>query len=259
MTEINYLRDEAKLLAALANSNLDSLAGKCPDKKETQDYYLGILRRQAILHLDLEQILNNRNPELITTPFILLRSLMDDFLHLLYLELNPDKEEQIVKINAKTHKLTFQSIQDLTISNHSHFDGKYGYYLDNEQLQSLKNKFMDKPENDKYFVDKDRFKFKTFIQLSQVAENIKHSRDIEIFKDRAFYLWKDFSSFVHYSNFSFYLEINVDHTNLQKVEEAFQYCYNSIYLAFKYFERTMGIPFIDNEELRAKHGIIYEC
>ena len=87
MTEMNYLRDEAKLLATLANSNLESLAGKCREKKETQDYYLGILRRQAILLLDLERILNDRNPELITTPFILLRSLMDDFLHLLYLEL----------------------------------------------------------------------------------------------------------------------------------------------------------------------------
>ncbi|MBD0333027.1 MAG: hypothetical protein ICV66_10250, partial [Chitinophagaceae bacterium] len=232
MTVMNSLRDEAKLLAALANSNLDSLAGKCSEKKEVQDYYLGILRRQAILHLDLERILDNRNPELITTPFILLRSLLDDFLHLLYLELCQDKEEQIININAKSHKLTFQSIEELTISNHNHFNGEYGYYLDYEQFQFLKEKFLEKPENDKYFIDKEKFKFKSFLQLSQVAENIKHSREVQIFKDRAFYLWKDFSSFVHYSNFSFYLELNVDHTNLQKIEEALQYCYNSIYLAF---------------------------
>jgi hypothetical protein len=259
MVTIEHLTNEAKLLAELANSNLGSLEGRCPDKIEIQDYYLGILRRQAILHLDLERVLENRNSELITTPFILLRSLLDDFLHLLYLELHADKEEEIVKINAKTHKQSFKSIEDLTNSNHNHFNGADGYYLNNKQFQALKDVFTGKPENDKYFVDKDQFKFKNFIQLSQVAESITHSRNVEIFKDRAFYLWKEFSSFVHYSNSSFYLEINPNPVNLQKIEEGFQYCYNSIYLAFKYFERTLGTEFIDNKELRERHGIIYVC
>lgn len=259
MVTIEHLTNEAKLLAELANSNLANLAGKCPDKIETQDYYLGTLRRQAILHLDLERIFKDRNPELITTPSIILRSLMDDFLHLLYLELHAEREEEIVKINAKAHSLAFKSIEDLTISNHKHFNGAYGHYLNNEQLQALKDIFKGKPENDKYFSNKDQFRFKNFLTLTQVAEKIEHSRDVEIFKDRAFYLWKDFSSFVHYSNASFYLEINPDSVNLQKMEEGFQYCYNSIYLSFKYFERTLGIEFIDNAELRERHGIIYEC
>ncbi len=119
--------------------------------------------------------------------------------------------------------------------------------MNNEQFQALKDIFTGKQENDKYFTDKTQFRFKTFIPLYQVAESITHSRDVEIFKDRAFYLWKEFSSFVHYSNSSFYLESNPNQLNLQKIEEGFQYCYNSIYLAFKYFERTFGIEFIDNE------------
>jgi len=259
MMTIAHLTNEAKLLAELANSNWASLAGQCPDKIEIQDYYLGMLRRQAILHLDLERVLKDRNSELITTPLILLRSLMDDFLHLLYLELHGEREEEIIKINAKTHNQSFKSIEDLTISNHKHFNGAYGHYLNNEQFQALKTIFKEKPENDKYFRDKDQFRFKNFLTLSQVAESITHSRDVEIFKDRAFYLWKDFSSFVHYSNSSFYLETNPDPVNLQKMEEGFQYCYNSIYLSFKYFERTFGIEFIDNAELRERHGIVYEC
>ncbi|TCP22360.1 hypothetical protein EV195_1129 [Tenacibaculum skagerrakense] len=259
MTTIAHLTNEARLLAELANSNLGNLAGRCPNKIEVQDYYLGILRRQAILLLDMEKILNNRNPELITTPFILLRSLMDDFLHLLYLELHADSEEEIVKINAKTHKQSFKSLEDLTASNHNHFNGAYTFYLNNEQFQALKDTFTGKAENDKYFSDKPQFRFKNFIPLSQVADNITHSREIEIFKDRAFYLWKEFSSFVHYSNSSFYLETNPNPINLLKIEEGFQYCYNSIYLSFKYFERTLGIPFTDNAELRGRHGIIYVC
>ena len=126
-------------------------------------------------------------------------------------------------------------------------------------FQTLKETFKGKLENNKYFTDKDQFKFKNFKPLSQVAESINHSREVEIFKDRAFYLWKEFSSFVHYSNSSFYLEMNPDRINLQKIEEGFQYCYNSIYLSFKYFERTFKIDFIDNEELRTRHGIIYLC
>ena len=259
MVTIEHLTKEAKLLAKLANANLANLDGKCPDKIEVQDYYLGILRRQAILHLDLERVLTNRHSELITTPSILLRSLMDDFLHLLYLELHADKEEEIIKINAKAHYQIFKSIEELTISNHKHFNGVYGHYLNKEQFQELKEVFNGKPENDKYFSNKENFKFKGFLTLSKVADSIVHSRDVEIFKDRAFYLWKDFSSFVHYSNTSFYLETNPDPINLQKMEEGFQYCYNSIYLSFKYFERTHGINFIDNEELRERHGVIYEC
>jgi len=43
------------------------------------------------------------------------------------------------------------------------------------------------------------------------------------------------------------------------IDESFQYCYNSIYLAFKYFERVLKIEFKDNIELRKKYGIIHEC
>jgi hypothetical protein len=259
MINIEHLTKDAKLLAELANSNLENLQGKCPDKIEVQDYYLGILRRQATLFLDLEKILKDRNPELITTPFILLRSLMDDFLHLLYLELHDEKEEQILKLNANSTRQSFNSLEDLTKSNHKYFDGKYKFYLNNDQFDALKTKFKEKPENDKYFEDKDSFKFKKFISLTQVAQNITHSRDVEIFKDRAFYLWKEFSSFVHYSNSSFYLSMNPNPINLQKIEEGFQYGYNSIYLAYRYFERKLGIEFIDNDALNERHGIIYVC
>lgn len=259
MMNIDQLTNEAKLLGDLANSNLDSLNGKLMEKNEIPDYYLGILRRQAILLIDLERILHNRNPEMITTPFIILRSLIDDFLHILYLELHADREEEIVKINASSYKQSFRSIEDLTNSNHNHFNGQYIHYLTNEQFQDLKNTFLSKDINDKYFIDKDNFRFKNFKPLSGVAEDITHSRSVEIFKDRAFYLWKEFSSFVHYSNFSFYLEMNADPLNLYKIEEGLQYCYNTIYLAFKYFERNMNIDFKDNEELRERHGRIYEC
>ena len=51
----------AKMISDLANSNLDQLKGKCQNKDDIQDYYLGILQRQAILLSDLAALLKNRN------------------------------------------------------------------------------------------------------------------------------------------------------------------------------------------------------
>ena len=144
---MNELSKQAKKLAELANKNLGQLAGKCQIKNEIQDYYLGILRRQAIMLLDLSKIFENRNQELVTTPYIILRSMLDDFLHILFLELQNDKEEQIVRINAKAHKQTFKSLKELTDSNHKHFNGNYEFYLNKQQFEDLKQTFIGKEEN----------------------------------------------------------------------------------------------------------------
>ena len=64
---------------------------------------------------------------------------------------------------------------------------------------------------------------------------------------------------VQYSNFSFYLELKEDVTQLYKIDVAFQYACNSIYLAFKYFERSLDLWFIDDKALNEKYGLVYEC
>lgn len=72
-------------------------------------------------------------------------------------------------------------------------------------------------------------------------------------------MWKVFSDFVHFSNVAFEIEMRTDSINLNHISEAFQYSYNSLYLAFKYFERNLGLKFIEDEELTKKHGILYKC
>lgn len=69
----------------------------------------------------------NRQSKYISTPYIVLRSLLDDFMHLMYLELSNNKEEEIIKINAEAYKHCFVSLQNLTDSNYEHFDGKYPF------------------------------------------------------------------------------------------------------------------------------------
>lgn len=254
--DTNNLSHLAKIISDLANSNLEQLQGKCQDEKDMQDYYLGILQKQALLLLDLSTILKNRQSKYISTPYIVLRSLLDDFMHLMYLELSNNKEEEIIKINAEAYKHCFVSLQNLTDSNYEHFDGKYPFYLKQEEVEKVKNQFVNKDKNKKYFKEITRFKFKSFMTFNTLVGRINHSREIKIYGDRAYYLWKEFSEFVHYSTFSFKMEQQDTPENMNKIDESFQYCYNSIYLSFKYFASEYDLNFIDNEALRKRYGII---
>ena len=61
----------AKMISDLANSNLEQLKGKCQEEEDIQDYYLGILQRQAILLWDLAMLLKNRDSKYIYQLLIL--------------------------------------------------------------------------------------------------------------------------------------------------------------------------------------------
>lgn len=70
------------------------------DRDEEQDYYLGILRRQAMMCYDFSVILEDRPSENLTTPYVIIRALLDDYLHLTYLDLHNVREEEITKIKC---------------------------------------------------------------------------------------------------------------------------------------------------------------
>lgn len=48
----SFLAKEAHKIHECAQENLNQISGRCATKETIQDYYLGILRRQAILTLD---------------------------------------------------------------------------------------------------------------------------------------------------------------------------------------------------------------
>jgi hypothetical protein len=249
---INKLANVALKLSEMANDNLDQLNGKCEEPEEVQDYYLGMLRRQAMLTGDLWKILKERPPENLTTPYIILRSLLDDFLHLIYLDCHSSEEEEIVKINASAHKDNFKSLENLTTSDNQEYLGKSLNYLNKEKSEELKNIFKGFEKNKKYFDNIDEFKFKKFIPLSVLASKIDASEHYNVARDRAFYLWKSYSAFVHYSTWCFDMEMTDDIINIQQIEEALMYVFNSIYICAKKMEELKGIrcivdPFMKTE------------
>lgn len=246
----------AKMISDLANSNLEQLKGKCQEEEDIQDYYLGILQRQAILLWDLAMLLKNRDSKYISTPYIILRSLLDDFLHLLYFHICKERDSEIIKVNAVAYKQSFVSLVNLTNSNYENFEGNYPFYLKREEVEELKNNFASKLENQKYFKVPSRFKFKEFMTFDTLVRRISHSRETKIYRDRAYYLWKEFSSFVHYSTYSFKMEMQNAPENMHIIDESFQYCYNSVYLSFQYFVSKFELKFIDNAMLNKRYGLI---
>ena len=192
----NELSILAKNLHDFANLNIAKLDEVIQLKDKTHGYYLGIIRKQAILTFDLSLILKDRDSDYISTPFIILRSLLDDYLHILYLETCVDKSSEIEKINASSYKEVFKSIQHLTQSNYKHFEGKFQFYLTQEQVDEIKTKFKEKHQN--YLKENAEFEFKNFMPFTNMVNGIDISREVNIYKDREYYLWKEFTGFVHF-------------------------------------------------------------
>jgi hypothetical protein len=69
---------------------------------------------------------------------------------------------------------------------------------------------------------------------------------------RAYFFWGHLSDFVHYSNFSFGMERNInpkkDNTYLM-FAEIIQYSFQVIKTSFEYFEKTYKINLIDKNKL----------
>ena len=96
----SFLAKESLKIHSCTEENLRLLGGKCTSKESTQDYFLGIIRRQSILTMDLSTILEKSQGNNLTTPLVICRCLIDDFLHLFYLINNSNQEENIIRINA---------------------------------------------------------------------------------------------------------------------------------------------------------------
>ncbi len=224
----------------MANTTLEQLEGKCIDPEETQDYYVGLLSRQAQLTYDLHIVLSGRPKENLTTPYIILRALLDDFLHVLYLDLSDNPDEEIVCINAKGHRDNFKALKNLTDSANQEYHGQNFGYLSDDEYEELKIVFKSKAKNQKYFTNIDNFELKKFKTMAEMALCINSTENYNVARDRTFFYWKHFSAFVHYSTWCYDYETTDDILKLKHMEESLQYVYNTIHFCSCYFKQTKG-------------------
>jgi hypothetical protein len=168
--------------------------------------------------------------------------------------LSKSQDEDIIKINASGHRDNFNSLKNLTLSeNQVYFDESFDY-LSLEDFEQLKTTFKEKEKNKKYFENIEDFKLKKSPSLTDIANSINSTENYNVARDRTFYMWKTFSSFVHYSNWCYSYEYSNDIVNIQMMEEALQYVFNTIHITAYYFRKTKGTScFVDKyilEELK---------
>lgn len=224
-------------ISHIPNHLLISLNGKtAPNRVES--YCVGILRRQAILLSDIEAILRNKPDDRITSAFILLRSLLEDFILMLHLLHHNFDEEEIIKLTADAHRQRFRAIAESKDMNEKYFDSNLDQLYDTEKEQQEKNEFTSDPDNDIYFADKEGFRFKRFPTMQQLVSSLPET---EIGKSNihAFLIWKFLSNYVHYSGLTDHLEKDAESRQIEvnQLEEILFYCWRTSIIASAYLKR----------------------
>lgn len=244
-------------LSSFAEDNLKQLNEISIDKvNEIQDYYLGYIRRQSFFAFDLISIFKYSPHENFISQFILLRCIVDDYLHLLYVINQPDVNEAIICFNADAHKKNFDKIAELTEVNETILGGNFPFYPTIQLRDTLKERLKSDPNKAQYFIDIANFKFKA----SKTTGNFIKDFPQDLFGAnvrRAYFLWRHLSDYVHYSKFSFDLEFYaVDKTHaLSIAQEIIYYSYKIIKISFKYFEDAFGLVLIDKNNISAQYKL----
>lgn len=230
----------AESVGKVSNLILSQLSGKItPDFKES--YLLGILSRSTILLRDITNILRNNETKHLTSVFILFRCLLDDFIHILYLKHNEFDEEEVIKITADAHRQRFNTIKASREINEKYFDGKYDQLQTSDKEALLKEMFLADRDKDKFFQDKEQFRFKKFPNMQSLIDDLPET-EIGRANIHAFVIWKFLSQYIHFSNLTFYLENDpkTREVEITQLEEILFYCYKTVFLIYQELAKNYG-------------------
>lgn len=220
-------------------------------KKESESFYLGIINRQYTLANDLTILFKNKKSIYLGSQFILFRCIIDDYIHLTYIVNQNNSNEMMTKFNSDAYNKNFIRLKKLAELNETKLGGKYPNYPTYEFIDNLKDNFKNQTKNEDYFKNKEEFKLKTFENKGSIIGKLEDESYAHQLR-RAYYFWGHLSDFVHYSNFSFGMERNVnpkkDNTYLM-FAEIIQYSFQIIKTSFEYFERRYDLKLIDKNKL----------
>ena len=220
-------------------------------KKESENFFLGIINRQYTLSSDLSILFKNKNSIYLGSQLILFRCIIDDFIHLTYIVNQNNSNEMMTKFNSDAYNKNFIKLKKLAELNETKLGGKYPNYPTYKFIDDLKENFKNQTKNEGYFKNKEEFKLKTFENMGSIIGKLEDESYAHQLR-RAYYFWGHLSDFVHYSSLSFGMERNVnpkkDNTNLM-FAEIIQYSFQVIKTSFEYFERTYNLELIDKNNL----------
>lgn len=201
-------------------------------------FFAGILRRQAMILHDINNLMKRNPPDQMISIFALFRCLIDDFIVVTYLKLKNYADEEIhCHIGASVGKEFKMYKQSWTI-NDKYFEGKRKGLATKEFYEKKKNEFLSDPENDKFFSDKKAFEFKVFPATTHIVSQHFEADDFGASNAHSLVMWQLLSKYVHYSEMMNRLEAGTPETRgieIVQLQEALLYCVKTISLSVKAF------------------------
>lgn len=239
-------------ISVFASENLEEIQKVVKDNTiELDSTYAGIVIRQYAIINDLKILFEKKVNGYLTSEFILFRCIIDDYIHFTYVVNQEDKEESVIEMNADAYNKNFKKLEELAEFNEKELEGKYPYYPTMELLNSVKIQFRDNPKNDNKFVDKETFKLKSFPSTGNLIRGLDDN-DYSHSLRRAYFLWRRYSDFVHYSYFSYAQEVLIDpltDETYSEFAEIIYYSYMNILNSMQYFVDKYGLEIKDSNNL----------
>jgi len=239
-------------LVKFGNENFEQIEKLNLEPNDEHDStYIGMLLRQITINNDLSSLLKNKNHGYLTSEFILLRCLIDDFIHITYIVNQENSEEVIIEFNADAISNNFKKLSELAKLNEEKLGGNYPFYPTYNFMEEVKEKIKNSPRRQQYFSDKDNFKFKTFKPTGNLIRDLGDTEYSHRLR-RAYFIWRKLSDFVHYSNSSFEEEQRIDpetDSTYTEFAEIISYSYMTILNCFGHFANRYGLTIIDSQNL----------
>ncbi len=211
------------------------------------EFYLGILMRIRSFTRDIMLLLKSNHENQITSVFVLLRVMIDDFIRLFSVYARPKTmKEEIIKIEADAHDHRFKSINESASINNQFFNGNKEGYSTQEFYDEAVNKFKENPKNDKFFSNKETFKFKKLPPISNTFKIMQN--DIKVNANiHSFAIYKFLTQYVHFSNLTLDIQRtpSVRELEINQIEEILLYSYKALLMIYDYFNKTYPIKLKD--------------
>jgi len=243
-----------KRISIFSSENLEEIKKKEIDpNNELGSTYVGLIVRQYSIANDLKILLENKVQGYLTSEFVLFRCIVDDYIHFTYIVNQADKNELIIKLNADAINKNFSKIVELAKINEEVLGGNYPFYPTNETIEDLKRGVRESKERQQHFLDKEKFTFKSFKSTGNLVRDLDKESEYYHSIVRAYFIWRKYSDFVHYSNFAYEEESLInpeeDDTYTEFSEIVF-YAYKNIQNALDFFVEKYNLDIVDSQHLQ---------
>lgn len=215
-----------------------------------EQFFIGMLRRERILLRDVASLLSNNDDDQITSAFIVLRVLLEDFIRVFGIYTSSSMVDEVVKIQADALWHKFKNISQSVKINNDFHSGEHASLYTQDKFDKEKQKILDNPEYDIFFEDKAKFKFKKMPHVAdlfeQIRNNVKTNANVH-----SYVIYKHLTQYVHFSNSTSYLDndTNVRKFEIDQLAEILLYVYKMLLMEYQFLNIRYTISLNDTKVL----------